>query len=190
MKNIKNLGIKTVEGFEIKNLQRFPSMEWGDEGGMKAHIYYQGTFIMEIIQEGNGGPACCYTNEVYKNNADEIKFMALKFLQRVDEAYGQKSEYTWLKNKTWQKVDDDDFEAVVNNIEERYDDIKLAQKSFKKGYKAVALLKNDWKTSALQYQVVDITQLEVENWLNQHLDIKKQFPNFEIIRCTDKLNVF
>lgn len=190
MKNIKDLKIKTKEGFELKNLQRFYSAEWGEDGGMKAHLFYQGADVMEILQEGNGGCACCYTNDIFKEHADEIKFMALKFLQRVDDAYGEKSKYDWLKNKTWNKIDDDDFEAVANNIEERYDDIQLAKKAFKKGYKAIALLKNDWQTATLNFQVEDITMSEVVDWLIKHPDIKKKYPDVEIIRCTDQLNVF
>ena len=190
MKNIKDCKIKTQEGFELKNLQRFPSMEWGDEGGMKAHLYYQGSFIMEILQEGNGGCACCYTNDVYKAHELEIKLQCLRFLKRVDDAYGPNSKYDWLKNKTINKINDDDWEAVATNIENRFDDIKLAQKAFKQGYKAIALLRNDWQTATLNYKVENISREDVLKWLNKNPDVKKQYPEFEIIRCTDKLNVF
>ena len=188
MKNIKNLKIKTTEGLEVKNLQRFPSMEWGDEGGLQAEVHLNGKLIGTLYQAGNGGCA----NFTYNNSDDyaELAKAIIIFLKRVDKNYGPNSKYNWLKNKaTYRDIGDDDIEAAVNNIEERYDDIQVAKKIFKKGYQAVALLKNDFSTQYLQYKVADITMEEVNEWLIHHPDIKKKYPEVTLIRSTDNLTV-
>lgn len=186
MKQVKNLRIKTKEGFEIRNLKRFPSMEWGEEGGLEAEVYLDGENLGTLYQAGNGGCASfTYPNsEAYKKIAEK----GIVFLQRVDKAYGPNSPYDWLKKKTAKSFDDDDIEAIVTTIEERYDDVTVVKKLFKKGYKAVALLKNDHSTHYLQYRVVDITLPEVTAWLKKN-KMLKEYPTIEIIRDTDNLAI-
>ena len=187
MKHIKNLKIKTVEGLEVGDLKRFPSMEWGEEGGLQAKLYLNGIPVGTLYQEGNGGCAdFTYDNSDMRTKVAEA---CLTFLKRVDANYGPKSKYEWLKNKTAKDINDDDIEAVINNIEERYDDVQVAKKIFKQGYKAVALLKNDYQTQYLQYKVADITVAEVREWLIHHPDIKKKYPEVTLIRSTDNLTV-
>lgn len=187
MKNIKNLKIRTKEGIEVKNLQRFPSMEWGDEGGLQADVYVNGEYVGQLYQAGDGGCAS-FTypgSEAYTKIAEA----GIMFLQRVDKAYGPNSQYDWLKKKTARLMDDDDIEAVINNIEDRYMDVSVAQKIFKKGYKAVALLKNDHTTQYLQYHVSDITEAEVYKWLKEN-KLAEEYPEISIIRVTDDLTVY
>ncbi|MBQ0142029.1 MAG: hypothetical protein KBT06_04395 [Prevotellaceae bacterium] len=150
MKHIANLGITTKEGFSVKQLERFPSMEWGDEGGMRADLYYKNIRICQVFQEGNGGEAIAYMDaKLNEKLLKEVQKAALACLKRLEpNSYGPQG-YDWLKNKTPSKIDDGDYEAVVNNIEQYYDDLKQAKKIFKKGYTAVAVIDNYFKVSYL-----------------------------------------
>lgn len=181
MKNIKRLGITTIEGFEVRDLQRFPSMEWGPEGGLQADLYYKGNKIMQVLQEGNGGPALTYTEDYYREHKTEIDLQCLRFLKRIDENYGPNSEFASLRNKRTNNIDDDDWEAVVNNIEEYYDDVKQAGKSFRAGYKAVAALKAPWQTDYLQFYNPNITDEDVSKWLEKN-DPKGKYTHYRILK--------
>lgn len=198
MKNIKNLGITTKEGFEVKNLQRFPSMEWGDEGGMQADVYFEGNHIMQVFQEGNGGCAITYPTEYFKSHRFALERECLNFLKRVDKSYGPNSPYEWLKNKKVAvsdnskpfetTINDDDWEALVNNIEEYYDDVKSAANSFRAGFKAVVCLKNDLETGFLQYRVADVTEQEVRDFLKKK-GLDKKYTEVKILLPTPELSI-
>jgi len=188
MKYIKITAIKTKEGFEFRELKRFPSMEWGEEGGLQADLYYQGHKIMQVYQEGNGGPALTYTEQYYRDHKAEIDLQCLSFLKRVDENYGANSEFASLRNKKIKNIDDDDWEAVVNNIEEYYDDVEQAAKSFRKGYKAVVALKAAWSTDYLQYKVSDITKEEVEKWI-KNSNLGNKYTSYRILLPTPELSI-
>lgn len=188
MKHIQRPGIQTREGFEIRDLQRFPSMEWGEEGGMQAELYYKGHHIMRVYQEGNGGCAVTYAEDYYREHKTEIDLQCLCFLQRVDKSYGSDSQYSWLKNKTADKINDDDWEAVVNNIEEYYDDVKTAMKSFMAGYKAVVAMKNDYQTSYLQYRIPDVTIGEIKAYMKKN-NLDKKFDEIKILLPTRDLHI-
>lgn len=195
MKNIKRLGITTKEGFEVRNLQRFPSMEFGEEGGLQADLYYKGKHIMGVFQEGRGGCAMTYPTDFYKTHRFELEKECLNFLKRVDKSYGPDSPYDWLRNKKvrvsdnskpqMEFINDDDWEAVVINIEEYYGEVKSAAKSFRAGYKAVACLKSDIEIGYLQYKVADVTEQEVRdflkrNGLEKYTEVKILLPTPEL----------
>lgn len=167
MKNIKNLGIKTQEGFEVKNLKRFPSMEWGDEGGLQADVYYKGNFILTLMQAGDGGCANTYTQPYYREHMDEIKEAAFSFLKRVEtDMYGPNAKYANLAHTSAKQINDDDWEQVVIEIEDHYYDTKEAMKIFKQGFKAIAVLKKeDHGTLFWAYRVSDITEEEIRGQL-------------------------
>lgn len=186
MKNIKNLGITTIEGFEVRDLQRFPSMEFGEEGGLQAELYYKGKHIMRVYQEGNGGCAITYPENYYREHKTEIDLQCLRFLKRVDKSYGSDSPYEWLRDKKIDKINDDDWEAVVNNIEEYYDDVKAAAKSFRAGYKAVVSMKSDYQTSYLAYHVSDITLEEVRVYMKKE-GLDKKYKDIKILLPTPEL---
>lgn len=188
MKQINDLGITTIEGLSVKNLQRFPSMEWGPTGGLSADVFYKGKKILNLYQAGNGGCAVTYMTEYGNTILGEVREAGLSFLRRRDTAYTD-GKYDWLTKKTVKTFNDDDWEAVVNCMEERYDDIKEAAKCFKKGYKAVALLKNYCETSLLQYRVEDITLEEVTDYLKQH-ELNKRFTSVTIVRNSDNFKEF
>ena len=128
MKNIKDLKIKSIEDLEVRNVKTFPSMEWGEDGGLEADIYYQGKFAVRIFQEGNGG--CALDTERDDAVLKAAKPSILAILKRLDKAY---SYYSWLKTKTVENLDADDYESVANLFIEQYDLIKDAKKGFKKG---------------------------------------------------------
>lgn len=153
MKHIANLGITTIEGFSVRNLERFPSMEWGDEGGMRASLYYNDVKIMEVFQEGNGGEAIVYMDKVMSAPTlfKEVQAKALAALKRLDpESYGPHSEYDWLRNKTADRINDEDYEALVLVIEDHYYDVKEAKNIYKKrGYTSTAVLDMGYQKSYL-----------------------------------------
>lgn len=186
MKSIKDLKIKTKEGLEVKNLQRFPSMEWGPEGGLQADLYVNGEYVGQVYQAGDGGCAS-YTYPGVEASR-KLAEAGIAFLKRVDKNYGPDTPYDWLKDKSAKTFQDDDIEAIVGNIEERYENVKTAKKAFKEGYKAIAILQNDYEKRTLAYKVADITVKEVREYMcKQKLD--KKYPEVEIITCNDNLSV-
>lgn len=128
MKNIKDLKLKSIEGLEVRNLKTFPSMEWGEDGGLEADIYYDGKFAVRVFQEGNGG--CAIDTERDDTILSAAKPAILALLRRLDKAY---DHYDWLKNKTVDTLDADDYESVANLFVEQYDFVKGAKSCFKKG---------------------------------------------------------
>ena len=177
MKQIRDLEITTKEGFSVKNLKRFPSMEYGENGGVEADVYYNGDLIMTVFDEGNGGCAITYTKELYNLKKGEINGKALTCLKRLDKNW---DKYDWLKEKTPKDIDDDDWLGIVNIIEDYYDDYKQVKKAFKDGYKTIAVLSNDFQKAYLRYRVGDITIKEVEAYLNAH-NLTKTYPDIYII---------
>lgn len=142
MKQIKNFKTITKEGFSIANLQRFPSREWGDEGGFQADVLFNNQKIAKVFQEGDGGYADVYfEKDLTKELLTEIKDELISFLKRYDYAYQKTSPYEWLKNKTSQGVGNDEFEALVVDIEEAEGTFKSALKKFKPGVNCVASIK-------------------------------------------------
>ena len=180
MKNIKDLGITTEEGFEVKNLKRFPSMEWGEEGGLEADLYYKGDKILTLYQEGNGGCATTYMTEKGNCILGEIRNAGLTFLKRVDEDYSGQGKYAHLfANITVQNFRDDEWESLINNIEERYDMVKQVKKSFKKGFKTVVACMSKYQFDYLQYKADNITQKEVDEYFNKS-KIENKYSKFII----------
>lgn len=146
MKNVKDLGIKTKEGLEVGNLQRFPSMEYGEDGGLQADVFLHGIKMLTVFQKGDGGCAITHLTESGSISLGKLKEAGLNFLKRVDENYGPNTKYKWLQEKTIKTFDDDDWQAVVENIEERYDDLQAAKTRITGGASAVIVCKNDWET--------------------------------------------
>ena len=187
MKNIKNLGITTKEGFSVKNLQRFPSMEWGPEGGLQAELYYNKHKVLDLFNAGDGGCANVYLTDKGTKILDELKAKGLEFLKRVDKDYGPDSKYSWMKTKTAATFDDDDWEMVITIIEERAEDIKTIKQCFKKGYKAVAIIRNDSEKKFLQYRFANINIAAVKSYLTA-MDMK-QYSEIVVVTCNDDITV-
>jgi len=175
MKHIKDLGVITQEGIEIKELKRFPSMEWGDEGGLQAAIFLDGEFMGTLFQAGEGGCAnfSCPSAVAYQKIAEA----GCAFLKRVDKAYGPNTQYSWLKNKTVKNMNDDDFEAVVTNIEEEAEIRTQVRKALIQGYKSVVVIEQETQFSYLYYQCEGVTSREVEDFLKRK---KVQYTDFKI----------
>jgi len=183
MKSIKDLKITTREGLSVKNLQHFPSMEWGDDGGTQADIYYKGKYMGKMFQQGDGGMANFYSNHEIDNETFlDFKKACLHFLKRYDISYTS-GEYEWLTNKTVESVNEDEYEAVVNCLEARYSDLKQATKYFNKGYLSMAIVKESFQTRYLaSMRILDETFVANYFKLNKDYDI-------EILRANDKVNM-
>ena len=97
MRQIKDLGIKSKEGLKVKNLKRFPSMEYGEEGGLQAELWLGNhTYLGTLYQEGNGGCANFTWNANLLEKAKKgIKGLIHSFLLRNDKDYGPNSKYSW-----------------------------------------------------------------------------------------------
>mgnify|MGYP003290648368 CR=1 FL=1 len=139
MQNIKKLKTKTIEGIEVKNYQTFPSMEWGENGGLRADIYYKGKYVVQVYNEGNGGMAI----ETYQIKDQELindfKKSVHSFLLRNDKNYGPNSEFKWLRDKTAESIDGDDLEEFVNLVYLHHEKIAEINKGLKKGYAKLAV---------------------------------------------------
>lgn len=188
MKEIKRCAIKTKEGFEVRDLKRFPSLEYGDEGGLQADIYLNGEKILQVFNAGDGGPALTYTTEYFRKNRLELNALALKFLKRVDPYYMEGSKHKLFADLTAENFSDDDWESVALNIEEFYDDVSVAADSFRKGYKAVAVLSGDHNKDYLQYRVSDITEEEVTSWCIQN-NVQDKYEAIRILKPNKELDI-
>ena len=182
MKNIKNLKIKTCEGFEVKNLQRFPSMEWGDEGGMSADIYYNGKHILSVFQAGDGGCAKIDYTEYGEQNLQTIIPQATAFLKR--STYRDLLDECDSANTYNQYCFYDEWEYLIHAIEEQYDKVKTIKKLFKKGYQAVAVVsdENEWRT--LSSATPSLTESSVKSWMDKH---NWEYSNIEIFTLETNL---
>lgn len=167
MRQIKDLGIKSKEGLKVKNLKRFPSMEYGPMGGLQAELWLGNhTYLGTLYQEGNGGCANFTWNaNLLEKTKKGIKGLIHSFLLRNDKNYGPNSKYSWLKNKTAENVDDDDIEMLVICFEEAYDARKFAEKQFKKGYKTVARLNRGYCFNWLSYRCDNVTIEEINKYI-------------------------
>lgn len=175
MKNVKNLKIKTKEGLEVRNLQRFPSMEWGEEGGLSAELWMNGKIIATVFNAGDGGPA----DAEFKDNSIEAKSAILTFLQRVDPSYGPDTEYDWLKGKTVDSVDDEDVEAAVIMIEGKYQDMQMAKKQLKGDIQRVFVYEtSDGMISSVTTRNISSTNDQVLAWL------KKNHPENDVVKIS------
>ena len=189
MKNIKNLGIKTLEGFEVGNLQRFPSMEWGDEGGLQADVYYKGIKILQVFQEGNGGCAITYTNANYDANQAEIDLQCLRFLQRVDEDYGPNSRYGDLfKNK---KIVVEKGKEVAKGLDvlitRIYEDAVLGNLSQERYQKMSQSYEEEQERLKLKIEVTEEwvdQQMELEDNLNAFLALTEKYVDVQELTPT------
>lgn len=147
MQNIKNLKAKTLDGLTVKNYQTFPSMEWGENGGMQADLYYKGKFLARVLQEGNGGCAISYMQTKSETEWADFKKAIFDFLLRNDKDFGPNSQYKWMRDKTPEKIDDDDMEIAINLIKLRHDHIKEAEKALKKDYGKIAIVEKGYETT-------------------------------------------
>ena len=189
MKDIKNLGIKTKEGFEVKNLKRFPSMEWGDEGGLQADIYYKGNYILQLYQAGEGGCAVTYSQPYYREHQQEINEAAFKLLQRTEnDVYGPNAKYAWMAHQNADQVNDDDWESIVINMEVRQEEIANIKDFLKKnptvvicrdgvydryiGYKRALLATNPKDIDVEKRLITDAVKIYVT----------KKYPDVKFIR--------
>ena len=172
MKRVSDLKITTKEGFHIKNLQRFPSMEYGEDGGLKADIYYNRNLIGTLFNAGDGGCARMDFTEYGRKNLGTLKVAALSFVKRCDRDW---DKYDFLKDKNASAFDDDDWEALVITIEQRYDDVKTIKQSFRKGYKSVCIISNDVERQYIAYKVDGVTLDEVLNYIKRR-GLDKTYP--------------
>jgi len=188
MKDIKDLNIKTKEGLEIRNLQRFPSMEYGEDGGMKCDIYYHDHKICDVYQAGNGGCADeRYVDNITPELRQEFKQKVLACLQRLDSSYNPAtSEYEWLKTKTADHIDGDDLEALELTIEDRYEDVQQAKKIFQDRWTTLGIIDREWQKDYVHCNFLSVN--EFAKWISdKHPEIK--YKNLQLIFNTDNLEI-
>lgn len=145
MQNIKKLKSKSIEGLEVRNYQTFPSMEWGEDGGLQADLYYNGKFLARIYNEGNGGCAIAYMQTKNDIECSDFKKACFDFLIRNDKNFGPQSQYEFMRDKTPNNLDDDDFETVINLLKERHDHIKEGERALKRNWGKIAIIDEGYK---------------------------------------------
>ena len=186
MKTIKNLTIKTVEGIALKNLQRFPSMEFGEEGGLQVDIYLLGKKIGTLYNAGDGGCAN-FTTDGGSENYTKLAKAVFDFLIRVDKDFGPNSQYDWMRKKTsYKNISDDDLLSAAELIEERFYDFKAVQKIFKKGRKSAVILKNGSSVRYLEGNIPDLTMQQVEKFVADRFG-QENYSEVTIVKSPDEL---
>ena len=170
MKEIKKFKTITKEGFSIANLQRFPSREWGDEGGFQADLLLDNKKIAQVYQAGDGGEANVYFESIVsQEQKEEINAKVISFLKRYDYFYKENSPYDFLKNRTARDVGSSEIESLVNDIEEEERIFKSALKRFKNPeVKAVA----------------NITYVDSKGYPTTYLQSLSVVPDNDLLRAT------
>ena len=143
----KKLGFQTKEGLSLTDFQDGWSMEYGEGGSYHCNLTLNGKVVAEITEEGNGGPIDYrFNNDAVENETlDLIK----NFLGRVDQ------DYKDVKNI--KKGDSNDYlisgdclvSCAIEQMLHRYDKVKVAKSAFKKGYKMVGIIEQDYQWSHL-----------------------------------------
>lgn len=168
MKNIKDLGIKTKEGFGVKNYQTFPSMEWGDDGGMKADVYLDDVRVGTVFQRGDGGCADFTWDQSAERAA--VKQKLFDTLTRLEPLFTN-PEYVSVLPHTPEDCSDDEFEMLVNCIVEKRDAIKSCKEFYANGMPYTALV---YEGPYVHYLGSRISQKsEFENILKRSIENKK-----------------
>ena len=186
MKTIKNLTIKTVEGIALKNLQRFPSIEFGEEGGLQVDIYLLGKKIGTLYNAGDGGCAD-FTTDGGSENYTKLAKAVFDFLTRADKDFGPNSQYEWMRKKTsYKDISDDDILSAAELIEERFYEFKAVQKIFKKGRKSAVILKNDSSIRYLEGNIPDLTMQQVKKYVANHCS-QENYSEITIVKSPDEL---
>ena len=88
MKDIKDLKITTAEGLSVKNYKRFPSSEWGEEGGMQADLYLKGVHVGTVYDAGDGGESNFY-GSAKEYDVEALKTASFNFLSRKDKDWNK-----------------------------------------------------------------------------------------------------
>lgn len=138
---------KTKEGFSFKNLKHFPSSEWGEDGGASADLYLtidkQNVKIGHVFNAGDGGCANFdWDKGIQDNQKSGIMQKALDFLKRCHPSYSQDKGFNWLKNRTIDKFDDDDWDSVLVQLETFNDHVKIFKKMKDRGYQFIGVVDN------------------------------------------------
>lgn len=183
MKNIKELNCKSKEGFTLRNYQSFPSMEWGPDGGYCADIIYNDLLVGHLHQQGEGGEANWDRNySISDYDYDEIRKNALSLLKRLDYGYGENSPYSFLKDKTYDKIASSDWESLVTLLEEAHNNYELIKQKFSsKSCNSCAIVTTDCQSVVIS---LPFTKAEVEG--NNNIDkfvktyISDTYNNFNI----------
>lgn len=172
MQNIKKLKAKTKENLEVRNYQTFPSMEWGENGGLRADIYFNNKFLARVFQEGNGGCAIAYMQTKNETEWGEFKKACYDFLLRNDKDFRQ--------DKTAETIDDDDLERVVNLIYERHCHIKEGEKALKNHFGKVAVCDRGYR-----YMYYFCSVLITEQQFKELCKNKQDTENFKLYTLTE-----
>ena len=110
--------------------------------------------------------------EYGRKNIDTIKESAMAFVKRCDQCW---DKYDFLRDKKASAFDGDDWENLVELIEERFDDVKAIKKSFKNGYKAVLIISGDISKTYLQYTDAGVTLDEALDYVVKY-GLDKKYP--------------
>lgn len=168
MKQFKKLNATTKEGISFKNIELFPSMEWGDEGGQRANILYKGKIIGTYYQEGNGG--CC---NVYFDCDNETQ-----------DAYTKDLSVAVKRLETSHPELLADFDNVYDNTEtlfcllldlhEHYKFYKKMIKKYEQYNIALAVMDYEWKSTCCIGAFTDDPSKDrfEQNVKNKYQDVK------------------
>lgn len=180
MKNIKNLKIKTLEGLEVKNLEKFYGPEWGPDSATRAEIYYKGKLAVEVYDAADGGMAEA-TIDLPKEEQGDLLRVALNFLRRTNTDYIGSGYYA---DKTVKNFDDDDWLSVVNTILDRYETIKSVSKCFKKNdkYKCVGVVSIIENNGGYSERYLPAIKVLSQQHFRQYM--QSYFPNEKIEKIT------
>lgn len=116
--------MKFKEQITIKNIKHFPSMEWGEDGGTSADIYYKGKKILNYVNYGDGGE-----EHLYWENIDFDKEI---FINAVRNCLKRLNLYNSIIIKSGDKIIECDmFGFLIMHFEE----LKELERYYKKELK-------------------------------------------------------
>lgn len=125
--------MKFKEQITIKNIKHFPSMEWGEDGGTFADIYYKGKKVLNYVNYGDGGEEHLYWEDTNFNK--EILTNAVRnCLKRLNL-------YDAIIIKSGDKIIECDmFGFLIMHFEELKEMEKYYKKALKQNYNIPIIL--------------------------------------------------
>ena len=126
--------MNTKEKLTIKNIKTFPSMEWGENGGLRCDIYLKGKKVAEYIDWGNGGEAevRMLTDTITHKELQNLCYEATNRLGLNSNEYSEEINYMCA------------IDTLVVYLQEMKDTEKMYKEKSKKGWNNLLVIKTQF----------------------------------------------
>lgn len=174
MRTIKKMKVSTLEGITFKDVQLFPSMEWGDEGGHSATILYKDQEVGSYFQQGNGGCADVHINITSEKTLAEFSEAVKNATYRLETVH-----YPELKLGL-----DDNIEILFDILLNKSDTLDFYKKTKKKhniSHLILAEIQTSWQTAYVcqnilylksKYKAENASESDIKSFMQKEISAK------------------